>query len=391
MRLLKTILVAVDFDDTLEPVLATASTVAKKFGAEIILAHVIAVEHHFGQVSAALRESITARLEQVQQQLIASGVKVPQVVCPSGRPSVQIEAAADGIGANLIVLGAHAVGTARPIAIGTTAEDVIRHSPRPVLTVPLRPAPGVANILCPVDFSEASARGLSNALHLARAFGSKLRILTVVTAFSSYRRLDPLWAEREASSEQAVMSRCQRAFDDFLAGFDFRDVTWERDVVSGDPAHEIVTQARNTHADLIVMGSEGRVGLPYAFLGSTAVKVARQLPCALLTLKRMRALAPDVAAKLADIHTAFAEGQSLLTQGFCPEAIARFDQCLSIDARCVDALEAKAEALDRLGRPEQADECRKLAESIRRELEEQRVTASVRAQHPSFHRRGPQV
>jgi tetratricopeptide (TPR) repeat protein len=79
----------------------------------------------------------------------------------------------------------------------------------------------------------------------------------------------------------------------------------------------------------------------------------------------------------------------LLAQGFCQEAIARFDQCLSIDSRCADAIEAKAKALDRLGRREQADECRKLAETIRRELWEQRVTASVRAQYPFFHRRGP--
>ena len=61
----------------------------------------------------------------------------------------------------------------------------------------------------------------------------------------------------------------------------------------------------------------------------------------------------------------------------------------NINLRRVDALEAKAEAFDRLGRREQANECRKLAETIRRELWEQRATASVRAQHPFFHRRGP--
>ena len=137
------------------------------------------------------------------------------------------------------------------------------------------------------------------------------------------------------------------------------------------------------------MGSTGRTGLPYLLLGSTVLKVARQLPCALLTEKCVRLLVPDIAKKIADVHAAFEEGQGLLAQGFYQEAIARFDECLNIDSRCVDALEAKAEAFDRLGRREQANECRKLAETIRRELWEQRATASVRAQHPFFHRRGP--
>jgi tetratricopeptide (TPR) repeat protein len=137
------------------------------------------------------------------------------------------------------------------------------------------------------------------------------------------------------------------------------------------------------------MGSVGRTGLPFMLMGSTTVKVLRQLPCALLIEKRVQVLVPDIANKIADINAAFEEGQALLAQGFCQEAIARFDQCLNIDSRCADAIEAKAEALDRLGRREEADESRKLAEAIRLELAEQRVTASVRAQHPFFHRRGP--
>ena len=41
MKLLKTILVAVDFDETREAVLAAASTLAKKFGSEVVLTHVV--------------------------------------------------------------------------------------------------------------------------------------------------------------------------------------------------------------------------------------------------------------------------------------------------------------------------------------------------------------
>jgi universal stress protein E len=391
MKLLKTILVAVDFDDTLNAVLAAASTLAKRFGSEVILMHVVEAADESGQAPESLRNSIDARLEQMKQQLTASGVSVPQVFCLCGKASVEIVAMAERSRTTLIIVGTRSIEADYHFPLGTTAENVIRCSPKPVLAVPPDPPLLFANIVCPVDFSEVSARGLDNAIHLARAFRSKLQILTAVPPTPRFHRLDPHWAERAASSEQATATQCQREFDEFLTHFDFQGVTWEKHVLSGDLAHEIVHRAKSTLADLIVMGSAGRTGLPYMFMGSTAVKVARQLPCALLTVKRVQVLVAEAVKKIDDINTAFEEGQVLLAEGFCPEAIALFDQCLNIDPRGADVLEAKAEALARLGRTGQADECRRLAEMIRRELWEQRVTASVRVEHPLCRRRGPLV
>jgi nucleotide-binding universal stress UspA family protein len=388
MKLLKTILVAVDFDDTLDAVLAAASALAKRFGSEVVLTHVVEAAGESGNAPESLRSAIVTRLGQMQQQLTASGVTVPQVFCLCGKASAEIVEAAERTGTNLIMLGTRHVAKAHHFPLGTTTERVIRWSPKPVLAVPPKPPLAFANIVCPVDFSDVSARGLTTAIHLARAFQAKLQILTAVAPPPAYHRLDRHRAEA-ASTDQTTTTKCLRELDEFLGRFDFQGVTREKHVLSGDPAHVIVHWAKATHADLIVMGSVGLTGLPYMIMGSTAVKVARQLPCALLTTKSVQVLAPDVAKKISDINAAFEEGQALLTQGFCQEAVARFDQCLSIDPRCADAIEAKAEAFDRLGRRGDADECRKLAEAIRRELWEQRVTASVRAQHPFFHRRGP--
>jgi nucleotide-binding universal stress UspA family protein len=385
MQLLKTILAAVDFDDRLDTVLAVASILAKKLGSEVVLMHVVEAADESGEVPESLGNSVTARLGEMQKQLAASGVSVPQVLCLSGKAAVEIVEAAERIGCNLILLGARGVATDRLFPLGTTTEKVVRWSAKPVLAVPREPPLAFANIVCPVDFSDVSARGLTTAIHVARASGGKLQILTVVAP----RRFDQLCAEGAASPDPAMTTRRLRELDEFLSRFDFQGVTWEKHVLSGDPAHEIVHRARSTHADLIVMGSVGRTGLPFMLMGSTAVKVSRQLPCALLVEKRVQVLVPDIAKKIVDINAAFEEGQALLTQGFCQEAIARFDQCLGIDCRCVDAIEAKTEALDRLGQREQANECRKLAATIRRELLEQRETASVRAQHPFFKRLHP--
>src|SRR5262249_7953655 len=55
--------------------------------------------------------------------------------------------------------------------------------------------------------------------------------------------------------------------------------------VEGDPGREILRAARETGADLIVMGTHGRTGLTRLLTGSVAEKVLRKAPCPVLTVK----------------------------------------------------------------------------------------------------------
>lgn len=86
-------------------------------------------------------------------------------------------------------------------------------------------------------------------------------------------------AEAVAATDARVLIRGDTGHrhETTTAAIHLQDVTCEKHVLGGDPAHEIVNRARAAHADLIVMGSVGRTGLPYMLMGSTAVKVARHL------------------------------------------------------------------------------------------------------------------
>jgi nucleotide-binding universal stress UspA family protein len=55
---------------------------------------------------------------------------------------------------------------------------------------------------------------------------------------------------------------------------------------SDDPVDEIVTYARTTGVDLIVMGTHGRSGLSHMLIGSVAEKVVRTAPCPVLTVHK---------------------------------------------------------------------------------------------------------
>jgi nucleotide-binding universal stress UspA family protein len=343
MKLLKTIVVAVDFDDTASDVLAAALKLAKKFKSELVLLHVFEASEEAAEKHGGLQGTIVSRLNDMRAQLAVEGIVTAEVLCEHGKASVEIVNVANRLDANLILLGTRGVAADYYFPFGTTTERVIRRSAKPVLAVQPGRELQLASILCPVDFSDTSARGLTNAIPLARAFKSKLHVLTVLPPPSRYHRLDQYWAQWATPAEAAAAAQYTREFDEFLSRFDFRDVTWEKHLRRGDAAHEIVVAANNLSADLIVMGSLGRTGLPYLVMGSTAVKVARQLPCSLLTVKREQVMAVHLEQNIADINAAFQEGQELLAQGFFQEALSQFERCLQLDPHFAHALDAKAE------------------------------------------------
>jgi len=53
----------------------------------------------------------------------------------------------------------------------------------------------------------------------------------------------------------------------------------------GAPWQEIVRLAADEHADMIVMGTQGRSGLDRLLLGSVAERVVRHAPCPVLTVR----------------------------------------------------------------------------------------------------------
>jgi nucleotide-binding universal stress UspA family protein len=55
--------------------------------------------------------------------------------------------------------------------------------------------------------------------------------------------------------------------------------------MEGEPSATIVQVARETSADLIVMGTHGRTGLARVLMGSVAEDVLRTAPCPVMTVK----------------------------------------------------------------------------------------------------------
>jgi nucleotide-binding universal stress UspA family protein len=137
------------------------------------------------------------------------------------------------------------------------------------------------HILVPHDFSHTAEFVLSYAIELAIKLGS---CLTVVHAYElpSYS-----YPEGFALTGELVES-VQRAADAGLAYVAARARRPGLEVAGllrqGTAWSEINASAKETRADLIVMGTHGRQGLTRALLGSVAEKVVRTAPCPVLTL-----------------------------------------------------------------------------------------------------------
>jgi len=140
-------------------------------------------------------------------------------------------------------------------------------------------------ICCPIDFSDASRAAMEVAADLARRFGAELVLLHAYpipgytfpdgSVVASPRMMQDLADQAEKHVEE------WRVEAERLVGAG--KVTGEKAV--GEPAAEIIENARAWGSDLIVMGTHGRTGLEHALMGSIAERVVRRAHCPVLTVR----------------------------------------------------------------------------------------------------------
>jgi nucleotide-binding universal stress UspA family protein len=127
-------------------------------------------------------------------------------------------------------------------------------------------------ILCPVDFSPDSERAVATAVALARATRGHLTLLTVI---------DPLLhaGAQAAGAEDVLNQQTQAEVSSLLEraakGHALPGVPAVA-ITIGEPAPQILAQADESKADVIVMGMRGIGGAQRLFLGSTSEQVLRE-------------------------------------------------------------------------------------------------------------------
>jgi universal stress protein A len=141
----------------------------------------------------------------------------------------------------------------------------------------------VMRIVCPTDFSQSAERAERQAAELARSLGAEVVLLHVASEAQLWREGVMTPALRrvfEAQRKWAADTLAARVVARAAKGIAARSV-----VKTGAAWEEIVRVAAEEHADMIVMGTQGRSGLERFMLGSVAERVVRRAPCPVLTLR----------------------------------------------------------------------------------------------------------
>jgi nucleotide-binding universal stress UspA family protein len=295
------ILCPIDFSEFSRDALDHAVALARWYGSTITVMHVLPLqmvpvpEGGVAVEMAALPasvdpQSVVGELREFATPSVGgSGIGVEAVV-KIGLPAAEINRQADGMKADLLVLGTHGRSGFQRLFLGSVTERVLRSTNIPVLTIPppVRKPDSVRfkTILCPMDFSDESIRALEYALSLAKEADARIILLHVIEGTvddpdeTQFRDLKVF--EYYGRLEEAARARLAAAIPD-----DAR--IWAHPVESiarGKAYRQILRVAEEESAELIVMGIRGRGAINRLLFGSNTAHVIREATCPVLTLNR---------------------------------------------------------------------------------------------------------
>jgi nucleotide-binding universal stress UspA family protein len=279
------IVTGTDFSLPAEHAVDVAVSLARALGAELTLVHayeppsvgfpettVVSAD----DVKRAFHAAATEGLEASFRRREGSGVPLHRVV-RLGPPWVEVNAVATQENAELVVVGSRGHRAFSKFLLGSVAERVVRTATCPVLVVPETVSPALdatirppRHVLVALHFGDHSQRALDAGIELAARLGAKLTLVHVWSIPTSMyaAELPPPMIDFEKEARDVLDAGLTRA--------KARVPDAHGTLRSGIPAKEILAVAQERGADMLVLGTHGRKGLPRMFLGSVAEKVARR-------------------------------------------------------------------------------------------------------------------
>lgn len=282
----RNILLATDFSSTSEAALPHALALARRYDAQLFVAHVIRpdlFEMVPSEQSATVQESARRHAQEQMARLLVSGRLrgIPhQILIGEGSLWSVIAHDIETHEIDLVVAGTHGRTGSRKLLLGSVAEEIFRLAACPVLTVGPRVVGRGAldspkHVLFATDFRAESERAAAFAISLAQENQAHLTMLHVVK--------DAV----DSTSHNSTMLR--EFFTRRLKGLVPLDAELWCDpeflVEFGDPAESILRVADARSAELVVLGIRRLATFAGHLPPATAYKVVCQAHCPVLTVR----------------------------------------------------------------------------------------------------------
>ncbi|MCU0894421.1 MAG: universal stress protein [Rhodospirillales bacterium] len=308
MKRFKNILVLLGGVSDKDPALLRAMALAASNQARLTLALCL---EEFGDEPPAdeLRRSVVdglrARLLAVADDLRHRGFRADAEIV-FGRTFIQAIVRILRRQHDLVVKTARSQPLAGAALFGSTDLHLLRKCPCPVWMIHPRSGAHRGGVLAAVDASsdDADRRALNTmimqlATSLSLLEETPLHVLHAWHLPAKNTLLDSPWlkiprAEVDRLAEETRRSRKSR-FDDLLAPFQPIAPGMQVHFREGNPEAVIPAVAFETDAEVIVMATIGRTGIPGLIIGNTAEEVLGQVDCSVLAIKPASFVTPVAA------------------------------------------------------------------------------------------------
>ena len=306
MQHLKQIVVPVDFSTASRNAAQMGAELAKKVGATLRLIHVNDVPPYASSDQAMMISGLTfheysadatqKRLDELTREVSeAHGVEVVSRRL-EGAAGSEIVREVNGIDpanprATLVMIPTHARKGVPRLLLGSVAEKVVRKSECPVLTFQSAEGPidltKIERVHVPLDLSDVGSSCLDVAAGWCRHFDASLELVHVLEDLSSIPSIEwsvhpdqtptEYYRKAEKSSLESLAEAAQASVGE--------SVSTDFCVRYGFVADEIVENAKEKKADLIITSTHGYSGFRRLILGSVAERLVRTAPCPLLVVR----------------------------------------------------------------------------------------------------------
>ena len=286
----KYILVPLDGSKLAEAAIPVAASLAQTLGAPVTLLHIIEEDappeihrdHHLTQADEA-----AAYLTNVAERDFPLGVNVDTHVHTAvvkDVPGSIVEHATREFQPDLIVMCTHGKSGVRDLLYGSIAQQVVVQGLTPLLLI--RPHSSTSTgfrldkILVPLDTGPTHDESLPVAQQLARAYQSKIHLLTVIPTFGTVAGETAAASSLLPATTSALLEiQVENAANDLQEHLDDlkkTDLSATAEVARGDPVVEIVRLSEKLKVDLIVLTTHRKAGAAAFWAGSVAPNVVRR-------------------------------------------------------------------------------------------------------------------
>jgi nucleotide-binding universal stress UspA family protein len=348
----KLVVVALPLDHHTDELLATVLDLGRRLECPFVVVHALGKRRLESEPSttnriAKAKQTLGLRL----QPLWKAGLDVREEVEVSAPAELAINTALRS-SAQLIITGGGRPATIRRWLVGSAVEAIVRRAVVPVWVV--RGERAVTRpVLCPLNLSSPSKRGLASAVRMARLFEVPLRVMTVLSDNSS---------GAGTSVEEA-----RRDLEEMLAQHAVNGLDVAVDVVTGSPAERIVDAADD--AGMLVIGSRGFHPLVTESLDSVTTRALRHSQCSILAVREVHVDLEASEAEIARLADACRVTWQLIEDDRAVEALPFIEPAAQRAPFNATIQEAYAIVLEKVGQEVEARARHELSQMIRARID----------------------